>query len=577
MSTALRFLHAMDLHADRTLTEKGSVAISEDGMQSPLVALFYRATRGESEIAQYARRVIDDATLSTHVDLCVLTWQTRATRNEGKGEKKLFYELLKTLPKEAVLATLHLLPKYGYWKDAFQIMATFHDPDVDHFLLQLMSKQLRADERELADAIANKRNPQLSLLAKYAPREKSAFDKSLKAAKRLSDVLYPHDATSKAKYRRLIATLNKQIDPPEIKMCDHRWAEIDHTKVPSRAMMRNRKAFLNETVKGRLRPHETDCGNRFPDDVDRVDCRLNLLSTVATKKIHGSQGGPNEFVSKVLHADAQSSSDAAVLNAQWSDLFTKLKSEIDSTCSNVGDESVIDPRDGIAMCDVSRSMYGEPMHAAIALAILVSELGKNIKDRVLTFESTPQWVDLKGLTFCQKVCRLRDAGWGGSTNFQSACEMVLQAAVDAKLPREHMIKKLFVFSDMQFDEAGGGGYFTQTSPWETQYEKLKVAFRAAGIQACGEPYDVPQIVFWNLRANTPGYPVTSTQKNTQLVSGFSAGLLKIVMGAKKIPEQTTPEETVRAALDDPTFDDVRRALSGISEGVFAPYVFPVSD
>ena len=223
------------------------------------------------------------------------------------------------------------------------------------------------------------------------------------------------------------------------------------------------------------------------------------------------------------------------------------------------------------MCDVSGSMYGEPMHAAIALSILVSELGKNIKDRVLTFESTPQWVDLKGLTFCQKVCRLRDAGWGGSTNFQSACEMVLQAAVDAKLPREHMIKKLFVFSDMQFDEAGGA----QTSPWETQYEKLKFAFGAAGIQACGEPYDVPQIVFWNLCANTPGYPVTSTQKNTQLVSGFSAGLLKIVMGAKQIPEQATPEETVRAALDDPTFDDVRRALSGISEGVFAPYVFPV--
>ena len=328
---ALRFLDAMDVYADRTLTEKGSVAISEDGIQSPLVALFYRATRGESDIAQYARRVIDDAPLSAHVDLCVLTWQTRATRNEGKGEKKLFYELLKTLPKEAVLATLHLLPKYGYWKDAFQIMATFHDPDVDHFLLQLMSKQLRADERELADAIANKRNPQLSLLAKYAPREKSAFDKSLKAAKRLSDVLYPNDATSKAKYRRLIATLNKQIDPPEIKMCDHRWADIDHTKVPSRAMMLNRKSFLNETVKGRLLPHETDLGNRFPNDADRVGCRRNLLSTIATKKIHGSETGPNEFVSKVLRGDAQSSSDAAVLDAQWSDLFAKLKSEIDSS------------------------------------------------------------------------------------------------------------------------------------------------------------------------------------------------------------------------------------------------------
>lgn len=571
---SLAFINAMDVSVARTLNDKGGVAVSEEGVQSPLVALFFRAVRGESNIEQYARRVIDgDASLDAHVDLCVLTWQTRATRNQGKGEKQLFYDLLKTLPKEAVLATMHLVPKYGYWKDAFQIMSTLRDPDVDRVLLQLMSKQLRDDERELADAIANKRKPAISLLAKYAPREKSAFDKSLKAAKRLADVLFPDDATSKSKYRRLIVALNKQIDPPEIKMCDHRWAEIDHASVPSRTMLLNRKAFLNEKVKGSLSPSDNEFGNRFPYDVDRVKCRQNLLETVTTKKLHGSEAGPEEFVCKVINGPVLSPSDALVMNAQWCDLFTKLKEEIEQNCANADADCVIDPRDGIAMCDVSGSMLGQPMHAAIALSILVSELGNHLKDRVLTFETTPHWVDLKGLTFCEKVSLLQEAGWGGSTNFQAACEMILQAAVDAKLPREHMVKKLFVFSDMQFDEAARGGYWPST-PWETQYEKLQWAFRAAGIQACGEPYDVPCIVFWNLRSNTPGYPVTSSQKNTQLVSGFSAGLLKIVMGANKLPEKTTPEETVRVVLDDANFDDVRRALSGISDGVFAPYVFP---
>ena len=49
----------------------------------------------------------------------------------------------------------------------------------------------------------------------------------------------------------------------------------------------------------------------------------------------------------------------------------------------------------IAMVDVSGSMDGDPLHAAIALGIRVAEksiLGK----RVLTFSALPTWVNLDG-------------------------------------------------------------------------------------------------------------------------------------------------------------------------------------
>ena len=40
-----------------------------------------------------------------------------------------------------------------------------------------------------------------------------------------------------------------------------------------------------------------------------------------------------------------------------------------------------------------------------------------------------------------------------------------------------------------------------------------------------------------------------------------------------VREGPTPEETVRAALDDAAFDPVRLALAGIKEGPLAGYTF----
>ena len=66
-------------------------------------------------------------------------------------------------------------------------------------------------------------------------------------------------------------------------------------------------------------------------------------------------------------------------------------------------------------------MTGRPMEAAIGLGLLVSELTHEaFRDRCLTFESTPQWVDLRGCTSLAEKVGLR-AEWGGSTDFVAAC------------------------------------------------------------------------------------------------------------------------------------------------------------
>ena len=76
--------------------------------------------------------------------------------------------------------------------------------------------------------------------------------------------------------------------------------------------------------------------------------------------------------------------------------------------------------------------------------------------------------------------------------------------------------------------------------------------------------------------------------NVQMLSGFSPTLLKLVLtGAELVVEEEevvqpdgtvkvkrsgpTPEQTVRAALDDTAYDAVRLKLSELKSGPFAEY------
>ncbi|KAG0461606.1 hypothetical protein HPP92_021571 [Vanilla planifolia] len=106
--------------------------------------------------------------------------------------------------------------------------------------------------------------------------------------------------------------------------------------------------------------------------------------------------------------------------------------------------------------------------------------------------------------------------WGWNTNFQKVFDRILQVAVNGKLTPEQMIRRIFVFSDMEFDQAGGRA-------WETDYELICRKFREAGFGS-----SVPEIVFWNLR-NSQSIPVPSTKQGVALVSGFSKNLLKLFL------------------------------------------------
>ena len=432
---------------------------------------------------------------------------------EGKGEYALAYMLLGVwhthYPELSKFALKHfVIPPddttdfhpYGSWKDIkylgkYNITAPLID-----YGSQLMIEQLRTD--------INSENP--SLAAKWVPREKSQFghlfnelaieyfDYYIKTSKTDEG---RKKATIKAKmdFRKLISSLNKKLDTVQIKQCGQNWADIEPENQTSITMHKQKKAFLNVDK----------CGSRRKETEDRMNCAIKFreFAQKASKgevQVKGKRVGLNDFVKEALELSLRKGSDeAALLNAQWLD-----NSKQTGALGKM-----------IAMVDVSGSMSGDPMNAAIGLGLRVAEksiLGK----RVLTFSATPSWINLTNTNnFIEMVDLVRQSDWGMNTNFSAALKMILDAIINQKLkPEDVEDMVLVIFSDMQMDQADPES-LSVMSFIEKQYED-------AGQRIWNKPFKPPHILFWNLRS-TSGFPTLSSQKNCSMMSGFSPALLNL--------------------------------------------------
>jgi hypothetical protein len=173
-------------------------------------------------------------------------------------------------------------------------------------------------------------------------------------------------------------------------------------------------------------------------------------------------------------------------------------------------------------------MSGNPMIQAITLGLFTSMFmdktpegeENQFANRFMSFNTTPQLVKLprtgtlkEKMEVMRKWCN--NGLWGGSTNIQKAIQLLLSIATENKLPKEDMPKVLAIFSDMQFDSGD--------SSWnETSYEMIKRQFETAG-------YEIPHIIFWNLRENTQGYQILANRPNSTMLSGFSTRMMDLFL------------------------------------------------
>ncbi|KAL2349144.1 hypothetical protein Fmac_003144 [Flemingia macrophylla] len=381
-----------------------------------------------------------------------------------------------------------------------------HDRISDHF-----AECLRKDMEFLNSGSVT----EISLAAKWCPSVDSSFDRHTLLCEAIAKRVFPrevykeYEGVEEAHYayrvrdrlrKEVLVPLRKALELPEVFIGANRWDLIPYNRVASVAMKFYKEKFLK---------HDKERFEAYLEDVK------SGKSTIAAGALL-----PHEII--------QSLSDDGgndVADLQWKrmvdDLVKKGKM-----------------RNCLAICDVSGSMSGIPMEVSVALGLLVSELSEEPwKGKVVTFSSNPELHLIEGESLKAKTEFVRNMSWGMNTDFQKMFDLMLEVAVSGNLRAEEMVKRVFVFSDMEFDEASA-------NPWETDYQAITRKFGERGF---GDA--VPQIVFWNLR-NSKATPVPATQKGVALLSGFSKNLLTLFLDNDG---ELSPEEAMEAAISGPEY------------------------
>ncbi|CAI5471410.1 unnamed protein product [Closterium sp. Yama58-4] len=280
--------------------------------------------------------------------------------------------------------------------------------------------------------------------------------------------------------REVLAPLRRVLELPEVHMSSGRWEHVAYGRVPSVCMKKTRKLFLS---------HDEARFKEYLEDVKSGAAKIAAGAVL-----------PHEVVKAAMESAEEGNSDDTVGELQWKAMVAGVRSK-----GSLGNS--------MAVCDVSGSMAGTPMEVAIALSLLVSEVSSDPwKNHLITFSAEPEIHHVQGETLVERVRSTQGMDWGYNTDFQAVFDLLLSRAQQFQLDPADMVQRLYVFSDMQFDQAGRAS----GTDWETDHQAIVRKYTAAG-------YPVPQIVYWNLRGDSEASstPVLASEDGVALVSGFS--------------------------------------------------------
>lgn len=361
---------------------------------------------------------------------------------------------------------------------------------------------------------------QISFAAKWAPSLKKYHDKYTHIASlialRLKElenkpynnadsdvdfVLFTHLA--REDYRKLCAKLRKASKLPDLLISMKDYSSIDYNQVPAKAFQKYKAIFLGKDAE------------RFSQFVS------------SKKRVGGKSLKSVEIIREIIEAD-----DSSLDNSNSDDNGREvnplseevLQKQWNSLVENIGKSTVFS--NSVSICDVSGSMHGTPMYAAIGLTLLTCQTSISPWDTIcISFSERPTVYEFTSKQIKDRVLGILKSEWGYNTNFDAVMELILRIGVERQLSQEQMPEVLFVFTDMEFDQAFN-------NPDKTNFQIVKEKFQSKG-------YKLPCIVFWNLRG-TKSTPVTMNEDGVLLLSGYSDKLLKLLFQADVHVSNLTP-------------------------------------
>lgn len=418
-----------------------------------------RGREDQDKIDLFMKAFLEDANLSMK-NLFFL----RDVRG-GNGERETFRIITKYLAKNETKFLVKYLPFfsfYGRWDDLIELIVI---PEIRNEVVIIIAEQILKD--------INMENER-SLAFKWFPSENA----SSKKTKTLAKILIKELHLTPRQYRKMLTDGRKRINILETLITQKRYNEIEYDKIPSQSGLKYKTAF-------------------FRNDEERYKEFLDSL-VKGEKTINTATLYPYQIIGKCLEGSL-GKDEISLYDSLWNNLPNYTIGE-----------------DAMVVCDTSGSMSSgepKPLSVAVSLAMYFAEKNKGMfNGYFMTFSRVPQLVKIVGRNIKEKVDMISRSEWDQNTNLEAVFMKILNVGLANKIPKDEMIKKLYIISDMEIDAVRGGRD-------KTVFAVLKQRFNKNG-------YDLPSLCFWNVNAMSNNLPVTKDENGTIMVSGCSASIFK---------------------------------------------------
>ena len=409
----------------------------------------------------------------------------------GQGERRFFRVAFKWLCEkhtESAKKNLINVSEYGRWDDLIYVAV---NTPLQNEAFAIIKHQLALD--------VNCKTP--SLLAKWLPSQNASNDET----KKLGHIVAKYLGISNKQYRKTLSTLRERIKVLEKLMSANRWNEIEFDKIPSKAGLIYKNAFARRDILAK---------------------KYEAFAKDATTKVNAEALYPQEIAERIFNSCGYggwskranlSETDRLMLQKYWDNLkdFYNGREE-----------------NGIAIVDVSGSMTGTPMNAAVSLGAYIAEKAHGpFANHFITFSNRPQLVRFKGVDIVDKFIRCSNADWGGTTNLKAVFDLLLKTAKNQNTRVEDMPTRLYIFSDMEFDSCVSFGNYDSWGYYRMASESsIKTGLESIKEEWAREGYKLPQVIFWNLNARNNNIPAIG--EGFSYVSGFSPSMIDCILTGK---------------------------------------------
>lgn len=389
----------------------------------------------------------------------------------GLGERRTFRIILKSLANShpyLIEKNIDLIPFYGRYDD----LLVLFDTKCEDKMINLIAKTL----------IDDCRTNQPTLLAKWLPSENASSSDSRRLARKLAKKL----SLTNREYRKTLSSIRNKIKIVENSLSEKKYNEIEFDKLPSKAGLKYRDAFLR---------HEELC-TRYAEFIDNKNSKINAKTLY-----------PYDIIRNVWNCETH---ERKVLDKYWKNLPDYFDGK---PCSIL---PVID-NSGSMTWNLNGGVI--PIDVAVSLGIYCAE--RNLGDfhnHYISFSRTPKLVEIKGNNIVEKTLSAVKNVLYENTNIEAVFDLILKTLKKSDLSEECLPKHIVIISDMEFDEG------TRCNDSVTLMERIRKEWAKEG-------YTMPNLVYWNVCSRRNNISDLGAD-NITYVSGCTPMIFKSIMSGK---------------------------------------------